>query len=259
MSPLYALLAALTLFGASPAWADDGHTLYQTSIINALLQGIYDGPATIGDLHKHGDFGIGTLNGLDGELVGLEGHYYQVRSDGTVHLLDDDVHTPFATVIQFDPQEHFNFPGAANFAAFGTALDSRLSSLNSMVAVRIHGQFPWLKLRSVPRQTPPYRPLAQVVEGQSVFEYVNMPGTLVGFRTPDYMRGLNVPGWHLHFLADDGEHGGHVLDLRMEGMIVELDYADKIEVELPGDRAFRGATLGHDMKDELRKVEQGGR
>ena len=117
---------------------------------------------------------------------------------------------------------------------------------------------PRLRCR-LPRQTPPYKPLAEVVNGQSVFEFVNLTGTLVGFRTPDFMRGLNVPGWHLHFLSDDGEHGGHVLDLRLEPVIVDIDYADKVEVELPHDRAFNRAALGRDMKEELRKVEQGGR
>ena len=253
------LLISAILLAAPPLWAGEAHTLYQTSIINALLQGVYDGATTIGELHQHGDFGIGTINGLDGELVGLEGRFYQVRSDGTVHLLDDDVQVPFATVMEFDPQEHFNLAGAASFAAFATALDARLASVNTVVAVRIHGQFPWLKVRSVPRQTPPYKPLAQVVEGQSVFEFVGMPGTLVGFRTPEYMRGLNVPGWHLHFLSDDGDHGGHVLDMRLDPVIVDLDYAEKIDVDLPKDRAFRGAGLGGDMKDDLRKVEQGGR
>ena len=161
------LLISAILLAAPPLWAGEAHTLYQTSIINALLQGVYDGATTIGELHQHGDFGIGTINGLDGELVGLEGRFYQVRSDGTVHLLDDDVQVPFATVMEFEPQEHFNLAGAASFAAFATALDARLASVNTVVAVRIHGQFPWLKVRSVPRQTPPYRPLAQVVEGQS--------------------------------------------------------------------------------------------
>ncbi len=253
------LLVATLLFAAPSALADDAHTLYQTSIIDALLQGVYEGSTTIGDLHQHGNFGIGTINGLDGELIGLEGHFYQVRSDGSVHTLDDDVAVPFATVIEFEPQEHVDLPGAKDFVAFSRALDGKLSSLNTVVAVRIHGQFPWLKVRSVPRQTPPYRPLAQVVEGQSVFEFVNMPGTLVGFRTPDFMRGLNVPGYHLHFLSDDGEHGGHVLDMRLEPVIVDLDYAESVEVDLPKDRAFRGAGLNRDMKDDLRKVEQGGR
>ncbi|MEI6559060.1 MAG: acetolactate decarboxylase [Rhodospirillaceae bacterium] len=259
MITLYRLLAALMLSGAAPALAEEAHVLYQTSIINALLQGVYDGATTIGDLHKHGDFGIGTINGLDGELIGLEGRFYQIRSDGTVHLLDDDVRVPFATVIEFEAQQHVNLPGARDFTGLGAALDARLASVNTVVAVRIHGQFPWLKVRSVPRQTPPYRPLAQVVEGQSVFEFVNLPGTLVGFRTPEYMRGLNVPGWHLHFLSDDGDHGGHVLDLRLEPVIADLDYAEKVEVALPRDGAFRGAGLGGDMKEALHKVEQGGR
>ena len=259
MRTLSRLFALLLLAAAAPAWAEDTHTLYQVSIINALLQGVYDGATSIGELRRHGDFGIGTLNGLDGELVGLEGRFYQVRSDGTVHQLEDDAGVPFATVIEFEAQEHVNLPGAANFAALGAALDSRLGSLNSVAAVRIHGQFPWLKVRSVPRQTPPYKPLAEVVDKQSVFEFVAMAGTLVGFRTPDFMRGLNVPGWHFHFLSDDGDHGGHVLELRLEPVIADIDYADKLEVALPNDRAFSGATLGRDMKDELRKVEQGGR
>jgi len=259
MGMLRGLLAAVVLFGAPAVWADEAHTLYQTSIINALLQGVYDGATTIGDLHRHGDFGIGTVNGLDGELIGLEGRFYQVRSDGSVHLLDDDVGVPFATVTHFEPVAHVNLPGASGFAAVAAALDGRLATVNTVVAVRIHGLFPWLKVRSVPRQTPPYRPLAKVVDEQSVFELVNMPGTLVGFRTPEYMRGLNVPGYHLHFLADDGEHGGHVLDLKLEPVIADLDYVDKLEVDLPGDSAFRAVGLGRDMKEDLRKVEQGGR
>lgn len=40
--------------------------LFQTSTINALLDGVYDGEMTYKELKQHGGFGLGTFNGLDG-------------------------------------------------------------------------------------------------------------------------------------------------------------------------------------------------
>ncbi len=257
------MLAALLLVVAAPLAPaqeqprDQPHVVTQVSVINALLQGVYDGPATIGDLHRHGDFGLGTVNGLDGELVGLDGRFYQVRSDGSVHELGDEVGVPYATVTAFRPNGRAELPAVDSFAALGEALDRRLASLNTVVAVRIHGSFPALRVRSVPRQQPPYRPLAEVVRDQAVFELTGVTGTLVGFRTPPFMQGIGVPGWHLHFLAEDGRSGGHVLELRAGPLVAELDYAERVVIDLPGDQAFHAAAgLGRDMSQELHQVEQ---
>ena len=47
----------------------DDDTVFQTSTISALLDGAYEGDVTFGELARHGDFGLGTLQQLDGEMI----------------------------------------------------------------------------------------------------------------------------------------------------------------------------------------------
>ena len=60
-----------------------GSEVYQTSTMGALLDGVYDGDVTIAELLTHGDFGLGTFNHLDGEMVVLDGVCHHLRSDGS--------------------------------------------------------------------------------------------------------------------------------------------------------------------------------
>ena len=78
-----------------------GREVYQTSTMGALLQGVYDGEVTIRELLHHGDFGVGTFNRLDGEMVVLDGVCYQLRSDGSATIADPEQKTPFAAVTWF--------------------------------------------------------------------------------------------------------------------------------------------------------------
>ena len=59
--------------------------LFQYATINSLLAGVFDGDLTIAKLKRHGDLGIGTFNALDGEMLALDGQFYQIRSDGHVY------------------------------------------------------------------------------------------------------------------------------------------------------------------------------
>src|ERR1700760_964701 len=77
--------------------------VYQTSTMGALLEGIYDGDVTIAELLTHGDFGLGTFNHLDGEMVVLDGVCYHLRADGTATVASDNDLTPFAVVLPFHP------------------------------------------------------------------------------------------------------------------------------------------------------------
>ena len=79
-------------------------------------------------------------------------------------------------------------------------------------AVMIQGEFSYVKTRSVPAQEKPYPPLAEVTKNQPTFEFTDVTGTMVGFRCPPYVTGINVPGYHLHFLTDDRTAGGHLLE-----------------------------------------------
>src|SRR5262249_40615492 len=95
-----------------------------------------------------------------------------------------------------------------------------LGQQNTFLAVRVDARFAAITLRSVHRQEPPYRPLDAAVKGQSVWTHAEVSGTLVGVRSPAWVGGLNVPGYHWHFLSADRTGGGQVLDCQaLEGRV----------------------------------------
>lgn len=220
------------------------NTLFQTSTISALSVGIYEGNTNFQQLKKYGDFGLGTVNYLDGEMIGLDGKFYQVKADGVASIIPDAIVSPFATVTFFKPEKLINLKGQMNYQQFQESLDRQLTTKNYPYAIRIRGNFPYVKFRSVPKQTPPYLPLADALKEQSVFELRNVNGTLVGFRTPKYMEGVNVKGYHFHFLTANRKTGGHILDGQFQNAKVEIDTLSNVEMNLPKTAEFEQADLG---------------
>jgi acetolactate decarboxylase len=191
----------------------------QVSVLNDLMIGRYDGVMPIAELLRYGDFGLVTLDHPDGELIVLDGRAHQVRGDGVVVAAGPDRSTPFAIVTPFEPDGEFPCPRVGNLADLGARLEA-LGQKNNFLAVRVDGRFAAITLRSVHRQEPPYRPLGDVVEGQSVWTHEEVSGTLVGVRSPAWVGGLNVPRYHWHFLSADRTVGGHVLHCRVrEGRV----------------------------------------
>lgn len=230
--------------------------LYQISTIDALLQGVYEGALSIGTLETHGDFGIGTLDGLDGEMLALDGNYYQVKNDGIAYPVSENMTTPFATVTYFETDETLRLEKPMNLTELEQYLDLNLPSENFFYAVKIDGNFSYLKARSVPKQEPPYPKLADVVANQTVFEFENVSGMLVGFRTPDYVTSINVPGYHLHFITENRSAGGHVLEFELENGTAYLDTTPAFFMELPTSDNFSKVELGKDLKAEMETVEK---
>ncbi len=68
--------------------------LYQHGTLGALMAGLMDGTETIAHILEKGTLGLGTLHGLDGEVIFLDGVAYQGRSDGSVAQLDGSELTP---------------------------------------------------------------------------------------------------------------------------------------------------------------------
>lgn len=235
---------------------NDSDILYQISTIDALLQGVYDGVLPVTELESHGDFGIGTFDGLEGEMLAIDGGYYQIKTDGIAYPVSGETTTPFATVTYFEVDENLRLEEPANLTELEEILDLNLPSENLFYAVRIDGNFSYVKARSVPRQEKPYPKLADAISTQSVFEFKNVSGTLVGFRTPEYAKGINVPGYHLHFITADKSAGGHVLDLEMEDGNASLDITRAFLMELPASGDFYDVELGQDLQDDLEKVEK---
>lgn len=233
-----------------------GDTLTQVSTINALLKGIYDGEVTCGELKKAGDFGLGTFNGLDGEMVAVDGRIYQVNSKGKAFLMADDIKTPFAAVTFFEPDKVFPLKSGMDLNTFESFVDSKIPTENIFYAIKIKGSFSKIITRSVPRQSKPYPLLLDVVKGQPEFTFKDVEGVIVGFRSPPYVKGVGVPGYHLHFLTEDRKAGGHILKLVVKDAVLEIDFTSDFFLKLPGDDAFYNTNLSEDQAKALKKVEK---
>ena len=229
--------------------------LFQTSTIGALMEGVYDGDLTFAQLKRRGDFGIGTLNGLDREVIGFDGDFYQIDASGQVRRIPNSAQTPFAVVTFFEPDKVLSLPRRTDYGGLQLFLDTVLPSRNLMYAIKVEGSFRYVKTRSVPRQTKPYPRLAEVIKQQPTFEFRNVRGILVGFWLPGYMDGVNVPGYHLHFLTEDRTGGGHLLECQLRRGQVEIDYTPAFFMALPTQGDFYAADLGEDKQTELEELE----
>jgi acetolactate decarboxylase len=235
------------------------HVLFQTSTIGALLDGAYDGDVTFAQLAEHGDLGIGTLDALDGEMIALDGRFYRADVDGRVSEVDPDRRTPFAVVTWFEAEAETALGVAHDHGELLARLDRLATDADGMCAVRIAGDWDFVRARSVPAQRRPYRPLAEVVADQHVFELHDVSGTMVGFRFPGYAEGLEVAGYHLHFIDSERRRGGHVLDSRLRTGHASVDRGEGLHVELPPGVQLESPDLDEAMREAVARVERGGR
>ena len=252
------IFAALvsSLSAGSAAISNSRETLYQVSTIDALQEGVFDGIQPIGELRKHGDFGIGTFDALDGEMIVLEGIVYQATADGRVRCAPDTLTTPFATVTYFDRDFAIATDEPMNFSAFTIAMTDRLPTENMVYAVRMHGTFPSMKVRAIPAQEKPYPTLSEAAANQSVYTYTNATGFVAGCYMPVFFEGLTVVGYHLHFISDDRQTGGHILDFTVpEGIAVEYDITPEFTMILPTSGDFTKVDLSQDLSEELADAE----
>jgi acetolactate decarboxylase len=256
LTALFPLLILVLLAGCSHC-GQKTDTLYQASTIDALLVGIYDGTTTFADLKKHGDFGVGTFDSLDGEMIAIDGIFYQAKADGTVLPVEDSARTPFAVVKFFSPDTKLPLSGARDLNGLMKELDTILPTQNYFYAIRIEGTFPAIKVRSVPAQKKPYPGLAKAASKQSVFQFHTITGTIVGFRIPNFARGVNLPGYHFHFISADRKVGGHLLDCRIDVAGLYLDRALELHLALPENAEFAQGNLGQDHGRDLEKAERG--
>jgi len=235
----------------------DKNTITQISTIDALLAGYYDGVMPLAELNRFGDFGIGTFDKLDGEMIFLDGKIYQFKADGKIYLAETKGTTPFAAVVNFNSTKTVNLNSGINYSGFQNQIDSVLTNKNIFYAVKIAGKFEYIKTRSVPIQSKPYKPLIEVTKTQPIFERNELSGTLIGFILPKYTSGINVPGYHLHFISSDLKFGGHVLDFVIEKAEAEIQMLNRFNMILPdNDSDFGKLNLTNDRSKELHEVEK---
>ena len=247
-------LSAIVIQALERLLGDEDQTVFQTSTVNALMEGASTGDMTMGELKTHGDFGLGTFDGLDGEMIELDGKVFQVRADGRAHPVEDSARTPFATVSFFRADESSRLDHPCDQPAMLAAIAAMLPSQNIFHALRIEGRFDYVKTRAVAKQDKSVG-LAEAAREEPIFEFHDVEGTIVGFFTPDYLRGVNVPGYHLHFITADRSAGGHMLDCRTKDVTIEIHHTPEFELGTPGTEEFLKADLSHDHTAAIAKIE----
>lgn len=224
-------------------------SVYQASQFDALMKGVYEGEITYGELRQHGDFGLGTFYALDGEMVALDGVFYRIDSTGRVTLVEDSMKSPFAIVTFFDSNEKLVPEKKLSCEGLKEYIKKALPSDNIFYAIKISGKFGYMKVRSVKAQTKPYPPVSEVVKTQSEFELKNIKGTIVAYWMPEYIGGVSQAGFHFHFLSDNRDSGGHVLECLTDKVAIDIDHIRDFQIDLPDTEAFDNLDLNKEEKN----------
>jgi acetolactate decarboxylase len=229
--------------------------VYLCAPVNALVEGIYQERIPLSKIKQHGDFGLGTFDSLDGEMVMLDGRVYQITGDGRVHEVDEQAATPFACVTFYTPASHDDLDEELSYVDFQDWILQLLPSPNIFYALRLEGSFAAVRVRSVPRQEN-YRPLVEVAADQPEFTFVEVEGTLAGFYTPAFLESLSVPGLHLHFLSADRRQGGHLLECRPRRVRAGVQFISTLELSLPMSVDYLTWDFRRDTGADLDKAEK---
>ena len=237
---------------------NDRETIYQVSLLQGLTLGDYNGSVSVKELKQKGDTGIGTFEGVNGELIMVDGTVYRAKSDGSIETAPDDETIPFANVTFFDTDEKEDISGVSSIADLKKLLDEKVEKLgkNQFYMVRVDGTFKKMHARSELKQEKPYKPLAEALKtDQREFSWDNIEGTVVALYCPQYMKDLNAAGWHLHFVSKDKKYGGHVLELDVDKAELKIDCTQGFNMQLPDTEMFPTLDLTKDQSNDIKKVE----
>jgi acetolactate decarboxylase len=216
--------------------------IYQYSLFTALANKIYDGNLTVAEVKEKGDLGLGTYNGLNGEMIVLDGKVYQLLSDGTVRQPENSELVPFTVVTFFETDQTLELSQNSNYSELKTFIESKLPSENLGYAFKIKSNFEYVKCGGAVKQKLPYtKTLSEAIVDRPVFEKENVTGTIVGFWFPEYIGKVNIAGFHLHFVSDNEKFAGHLFDFRTSNLQIEIDYCNGFDIELPMTSDFEKA------------------
>jgi acetolactate decarboxylase len=245
-----AITAALAIYLQTPV-----HTLFQVSTSGALVAGVSSGAVSAKTILDHGDFGLGTFADLDGEMVVLDGHVYQIQGSGHVSQAALNAQAPFAVVTRFAPQIDVEVGPFATFAALQARCDSFRDSGNIFYAFRLDGRFSSIRTRAVSPAQKGSR-LVDAAKSQSEFRFSNVDGTLVGLWSPGFSSAFSIAGYHFHFISEDRQHGGHLLDCATRKVRLRMEVLTDFHLALPETESFLKADLSKNTAEELAYAER---
>jgi acetolactate decarboxylase len=231
------------------------HTVFQVSTSGALVAGVYDREVSVQAILEHGNFGLGTFANLDGEMVVLDGHVYQIKGTGQVLEAPADAGAPFAVVTWFEPETDVSISPIGSCNELQARCDGFRRSGNIFYAIQFDGFFKRVRTRAVNPPEPGKR-LIDAAKAQSEFNFADVEGTLVGLWSPGFSSAFSVAGYHFHFLSADRQHGGHLLDLAADTLRLRIEPLTDFHLALPESEAFLKADLSKNTAEELAYAEQ---
>ena len=233
-------------------------TIYQVALLQSLTMGYFDGSITVKDLKTHGDTGIGTFEGLDGEMIVLDGVVYRANQQCKINVVADKVTVPFSNVTFFDKDFSVNLNNVADKDTIEKILDEHVDKhgRNSFYVVKISGEFASMHVRSESGAEKPYPTLVEALKTQNEVTRENIRGTVVGLYCPDFMNSLNSTGWHFHFISEDKKFGGHILGMTINRAEAQFDKTDAFRMNLPKMNNFNELNFKKDLSEEIRIAEK---
>jgi len=214
-------------------------TMFQVSTVTGLERGLFYPVTTVGQMKQHGNIGVGAFEGMDGELLIVDGQAYNAMYSGKVVSVEDNTPIVYGAAAFLNADRTGSLQNIASYEQLQQSLEKLLPNPNLFYVFKIQATFNYLKVRSTPKQEKPYIGLAVVVKNQSIFEFKNIKGTLLGFRCPAYIQGIYAPGFHLHFISEDHQKGGHVLEANLAEVTAQIGYLTQMHLLLPDNEAAR--------------------
>ncbi len=213
------------ILSASVGYSSDGvsdgsDVEFQYNTITSLMSGNYNTVVTVGEAKEKVNFGLGALKNL-GELMVLNGKYYEADANGDIKELDDNAGISYLTGTYLVPDKDKTF----------TLKDVSLLEMEQAIneynqkngnaryyAAMIVGTFASVIFRSEDKaNTKPGIPLPEWMKyHQKQYSLSNVEGSMILLELPDDIQGVGVPGDHVHFISQMKTRGGHVLDAKIK-------------------------------------------
>jgi acetolactate decarboxylase len=226
------------------------HTLFQVSTTGTLVAGLFGGAVSAAVILQHGDFGLGTFEALEGEMIVVDGRVYRAKGDGEVREADRDALAPCAVVTRFEPDIDMTIPAAPTLQRLHALCDAARASSTLFCAVRLDGRFDSVLTRAVPLAQENTR-FVDAAKMQHAFTFNDVDGTLIGIWSPGVSRALSAPSYHFYFLSKDRTKGGYLLECASRELRLRLGKLTGFHLAVPPNGMLSKAGMNGHANDRF--------
>lgn len=161
--------------------------------------------ASVAQILRHGDHGLGELDDGGGDFVVVRGHCFALRPDSSAVQADRRARATVAAVTRFRPDHRIAVRRPHSLTQLLPRIEIALADDEAAAAVRIDGWFSFVRVHAEPPR-----------------EFSDVVGTIVGLRNADVDADASSGGLRLHFIDETRQVGGRVADFEVLRAQAEL-------------------------------------